>query len=62
MMRLRDEHGISFVYITHDLSTAYQVGDSIMMLYQGRIAEIGNAVEVISSPQHPYEVTYRLSS
>ena len=48
MMRLRDEHGISFVYITHDLSTAYQVGDSIMMLYQGRIAEIGNAVEVIS--------------
>ena len=54
MMRLRDEHGISFVYITHDLSTAYQVGDSIMMLYQGRIAEIGNAVEVISRPQHPY--------
>lgn len=54
MMRLRDEHGISFVYITHDLSTAYQVGDSIMMLYQGRIAEIGNAEEVISRPQHPY--------
>ncbi len=29
MLRLRDEHGISFLYITHDLSTAYQVGDDI---------------------------------
>ncbi len=54
MMRLRDENGISFIYITHDLSTAYQVGDTIMMLYQGRIAELGNAADVISNPQHPY--------
>lgn len=54
MMRLRDEKGISFIYITHDLSTAFQVGDRIMMLYQGRVAEQGPASEVITQPKHPY--------
>ncbi len=54
MMRLRDESGISFIYITHDLSTAYQVGDRILVMYQGRIAERGLATGVIGSPQHPY--------
>ncbi len=54
MIRLRDEEGISFLYITHDLSTAYQVGDQIFMFYQGAIAETGNATDVITHPQHPY--------
>ena len=54
MLRLRDESGISFLYITHDLSTAYQVGDEIYLLYQGSIAESGNTVEVIENPMHPY--------
>ncbi len=54
MLRLRDEHGISFLYITHDLSTAYQIGDNIYLLYQGSIAEKGLTVKVIENPQHPY--------
>ena len=54
MLRLRDDHGISFLYITHDLSTAYQIGDKIYMLYQGTTAERGHAVTVIDKPQHPY--------
>ena len=54
MLRLRDEHNISFLYITHDLSTAYQVGDEIYLLYQGAIAERGDTVEVIEHPNHPY--------
>lgn len=54
MIRLRDEAGISFLYITHDLSTAYQVGDKIFMFYQGAVAETGNATDVIESPKHPY--------
>ena len=54
MLRLRDEHGISFLYITHDLSTAYQIGDDIYMLYQGAIAEQGEAIKVIENPSHPY--------
>jgi peptide/nickel transport system ATP-binding protein len=54
MMRLRSESGISFLYITHDLSTAYQIGDQIYILYQGSVAERGNAVKVIDRPKHPY--------
>lgn len=54
MQRLRDEHGISFLYITHDLSTAYQIGDEIYMLYQGAIAEKGHTLDVIEEPKHPY--------
>ncbi len=54
MLRLRDEHNISFLYITHDLSTAYQIGDQIYMLYQGTTAERGSAMDVIDAPQHPY--------
>jgi len=54
MIRLRDEAGISFLYITHDLSTAYQVGDEIFVLYQGSIAECGNTIQVIDTPKHPY--------
>lgn len=54
MLRLRDEHNISFLYITHDLSTAYQIGDRIYLLYQGSIAERGDTQEVIENPKHPY--------
>lgn len=54
MIKLRDEHNISFLYITHDLSTAYQIGDDIYLLYQGTVAEKGDTVEVIDNPQHPY--------
>ena len=54
MLRLRDEHGISFLYITHDLSTAYQIGDEMVVLFQGIIAERGHTVEIIENPKHPY--------
>ncbi len=54
MLRLRDEHNISFLYITHDLSTAYQIGDQIYILYQGSIAERGETAKVIEHPKHPY--------
>ena len=54
MMRLRDEHNISFLYITHDLSTAYQIGDRINLLYQGSTAERGDTMQVIENPKHPY--------
>jgi peptide/nickel transport system ATP-binding protein len=54
MMRMRDEYGISFLYITHDLSTAYQIGDEIFILYAGTIAEHGETTRVIEDPKHPY--------
>ena len=45
MLRLREQQNISFLYITHDLSTAYQVCDDIYILYQGSIAEKGDTVQ-----------------
>lgn len=54
MMRLKEESNISFLYITHDLSTAYQIGDKIMLLYQGTVSETGVATDVIDHPKHPY--------
>lgn len=54
MLRLRDEHAISFLYITHDLSTAYQIGDDICILYRGEIVERGDTQRVIDDPQHSY--------
>jgi len=54
MMRLRANSNISFLYITHDLSTAYQIGDQIFVLYQGSVAETGSATKVIEQPKHPY--------
>jgi peptide/nickel transport system ATP-binding protein len=54
MVRLRDEAGIAFLYITHDLSTAYQICDDIYVLYQGIVAEQGPIAQVIEEPKHPY--------
>ena len=51
---LRREFGISFLYITHDLTTAYQVSDNIIVLYRGSVAETGDVEQVIKDPQHPY--------
>ena len=52
--RLNRELGISVVYITHDLTTAYQISDNIIVLYKGRIAEAGAVEHVIRDPRHPY--------
>ncbi len=54
MLRLRDEQFISFLYITHDLSTAYQISDLMYVLFQGTTVEKGDAAEIIENPKHPY--------
>jgi oligopeptide/dipeptide ABC transporter ATP-binding protein len=51
---LNRELGISIVYITHDLTTAYQICDNIVILYQGTVAEAGSVDRVIRDPKHPY--------
>ena len=53
-MSLKEQYNTSFLYITHDLSTSYQIGDQIYILYQGLIAERGNTINVIDHPHHPY--------
>jgi oligopeptide/dipeptide ABC transporter ATP-binding protein len=51
---LADEHGISVLMITHDLSTVAAYADRIAVMYLGRIVEIGDARTVLADPQHPY--------
>lgn len=51
---LQRELGLSYVFITHDLSVARHVSDRIAVMYLGQIVEIGPAEEVIQRPQHPY--------
>ena len=46
--------GISIIYITHDLATAYQVADNIIVLYRASVAEAGDVELVVKAPQHPY--------
>jgi peptide/nickel transport system ATP-binding protein len=54
LQRLKEEFGISIVYITHDLTTAYQISDNIIVLYRGAVAEAGSVDLVVRNPIHPY--------
>jgi peptide/nickel transport system ATP-binding protein len=51
---LKDSHGVSIVYITHDLATAYEISDYVIVLNKGRVVEAGTPEVVIRSPMHPY--------
>jgi peptide/nickel transport system ATP-binding protein len=51
---LHDNHGVSIIYITHDLTTAYHIANSIVVLYRGSVMEAGDVDHVIKEPQHPY--------
>lgn len=54
MESLRQNHGISFIYITHDLATARYFGHAIAIMYMGKIVEIGPINDVLTNPMHPY--------
>lgn len=51
---LNKDHGVSIIYITHDLATAYYVSDRIAIMFRGVIVELGPVDEVLSKPYHPY--------
>jgi peptide/nickel transport system ATP-binding protein len=52
--QLKEERGISVIYITHDLTTAYYVSDRIAIMLRGNIVEIGTVDQVLIDPLHPY--------
>jgi oligopeptide/dipeptide ABC transporter ATP-binding protein len=54
LRQLNEEFGISIIYITHDLTTAYQISHNIIVLYSGSVAEAGDVELVVGQPQHPY--------
>src|SRR5581483_3128738 len=53
-LSLKETYKTSFLYITHDLATAYYISDYLAVMYRGSIVEVGQAKAVLSSPQHPY--------
>ncbi|MEC9329374.1 MAG: ABC transporter ATP-binding protein [Pseudomonadota bacterium] len=54
LKRLRKQTGVSFVFISHDLSTVASFADEIVVLYAGRVVEQGPVDHVLSPPYHPY--------
>jgi ABC-type oligopeptide transport system ATPase subunit len=51
---LRDDLGISIIYVTHDLATAYTISNRIIIMQKGSVVESGDARTVLNTPQHPY--------
>jgi peptide/nickel transport system ATP-binding protein len=54
MKDLKDRFRISYIYITHDLSTSRYIGDNIAIMYAGKIVEMGTVDTVLLNPLHPY--------
>lgn len=54
LLDFKERYGMTTLFITHDLSTAYYLGGEIMVISQGRIVERGPVETVMSSPAHPY--------
>ena len=54
MADLKDEHGISFMYITHDIATARYFAEKTAVMYVGHMVEWGMSDKVTQTPQHPY--------
>ncbi len=54
MMELRKSRGLTYLFITHDLSLAWILADRIAVMYLGKIVEQGTADDVVAHPKHPY--------
>ncbi len=54
MMDLQEDMGLSYVFISHDLSVVKHIADEVMVMYLGRCVEQGNVNEVFENPKHPY--------
>ena len=51
---LKEEHGLAYLYITHDLASAHYFADRTVVLYRGQIVESAPAAQLIENPLHPY--------
>lgn len=54
MQRMKNELGIGFLYITHDLATAHYIAEETAVMYKGQIVEWGDTQAILTDPQHPY--------
>ncbi len=51
---LKNEHGLSYLFISHDLSVVSNIADKIAVMYLGQIVEYGDTADIINNPLHPY--------
>jgi peptide/nickel transport system ATP-binding protein len=54
LLDLKDEFGLTYVFISHDLNVVRYVSDRVMVMYLGEVAEIGPAEQLFERPRHPY--------
>jgi peptide/nickel transport system ATP-binding protein len=54
LLDFQRDHGMTTLFITHDLSTVYYLGGQVMVINQGEIVERGPVTEVMHTPSHPY--------
>src|SRR5476649_1747848 len=54
---LQDEFGLSYIFISHDLSVVKYIADQVMVMHQGQVVEIGNSDDIYRHPSHPYTRT-----
>ncbi len=51
---LRDEFGLSYIFVAHDLSVVRQIADRVVVMYLGQVMETGDEADVLLHPSHPY--------
>ncbi|MBQ0821791.1 ABC transporter ATP-binding protein [Microvirga sp. HBU67558] len=54
MMKLQDELGLSYVFISHDMSVIRYMCDRVAVMYRGKIVEVGDTDQVVNDPEHGY--------
>ena len=54
MMDLQDDLGLTYLFVSHDLSVVNQISNTVLVMYVGRVAEIGPPQELFKDPKHPY--------
>ncbi len=54
LLRLQEETGVAYLFITHDLATVKAIADDIVVMLEGRVVEQGPKSEILSPPHHPY--------
>jgi len=54
LRNLQETHGLSFMYITHDLSTVRYFSERIFVMYAGKLVEKGKITDLLRNPLHPY--------
>lgn len=56
LVRIQDDLGLSYVFVSHDLSMVRHISDQIAVMYLGRVVEMGSYNQVFDAPLHPYTV------